>query len=82
MLKQVWIDVNTELPPDGWTGQIKGVFPGERSEKQCLLFQKKDPITGVENHFVYQYGIVDGKTGKVSTPGKVTHWLKIIEDTE
>jgi hypothetical protein len=84
MLKQVWIDVNQELPPDRWIGRIKVRFPVEGViEKDCLGFQKKNPITDAENDFTYQHGTVDGRTGKWLTPrGTVTHWRKLVDIAE
>lgn len=84
MLKQVWEDVATELPPDRWIGKIRVRFPVEGVlEKDCLGFQRKNAITGAENDFTYQHGTVDGQTGKWRTPpGTVTHWLKIVEIAE
>ena len=62
MLKQVWVDVSAELPPDRWIGRIKVRFPVEGVlEKDCLGFQRRDPITGAENDFTYQHGTFDGK---------------------
>jgi hypothetical protein len=61
--KQVWIDVNTELPPDRWTGPIKVRFSNRVSEMECLSFQEKNPAIGAENDFAYQtwsYGWENG----------------------
>jgi hypothetical protein len=81
MLAQVWTDVNVELPPDRWIGKIRVRVPGRGvRELDCLGFQRKHPVTGAENHFAYQYGTVDGKTGRWGTPiPTVTHWLKLVD---
>jgi hypothetical protein len=79
MLTQEWIDVNVELPPDGWVGKILVRVPGQGVvEKQCLMFRKKSP-TGVENDFTYQHGILEGRTGTITPPSTVTHWLKLVD---
>ena len=81
MLQEVWTDVNVELPPDRWLGTIRVRIPGEGVlELDCLGFQKKNPVTGTENDFVFQYGVLNGKTGKWITPiPTVTHWLKLVD---
>ena len=80
-MKQVWVNVNTELPPDRWIGTIKVRFPSYVSEMECVGFQKKNPITGAENDFTYQHGAVDGKTGEwLTPPGTVTHWFKLVDE--
>lgn len=83
MLKQVWVNVDEELPQDGWIGRIKVRFPTEGIlQKECLGFQRKDRVTGAENDFTYQHGTIDSKTGKwKNPPGTVTHWLKIVEES-
>jgi hypothetical protein len=43
-MNQVWVNVNTELPPDGWTGTIKVRFPSYVSEVVGVVFQKKNPV--------------------------------------
>jgi hypothetical protein len=83
MLKQEWINVAAELPPDHWIGKIRIRVAGAILEKDCLGFRKKNPISGVENDFTYQHGTVDGQTGKwLTPPGTVTHWLKLVENAE
>jgi hypothetical protein len=80
-MNQVWVNVNTELPPDGWTGTIKVRFPSYVSEMVAVVFQKKNPMTGAENDFTYQHGTVDGKTGEwLTPPGTVTHWFKLVDE--
>ena len=54
MLKQVWEDVTaTELPPDRWIGKIRVRFPVEGVLEDCLGFQRKNAITGAENHCAF-----------------------------
>ena len=69
------------MPPDRWAGKIRIRIPGEGvREIDCLSFQKKNPATGTENDFTFQYGTVDGKTGRWLTPmPTVTHWLKFLD---
>jgi hypothetical protein len=83
MLKQVWTDVNVELPPDRWVGRIKIRVAQGHLEKECLGFQKKNPITGAENDFTYQHGILDGQTDKlVIPPGAVTRVTRVNTPTQ
>jgi hypothetical protein len=80
-MNQVWVNVNTDLPPDGWTGTIKVRFPSYASEMEDVVFQKKNPVTGAENDFTYQHGTVDGVKGEWRTPpGTVTHWFKVVDE--
>jgi hypothetical protein len=80
-MKQVWVNVDTELPPDGWIGTIKVRFPSYASEMESVAFHKKNPTTGAENDFTYQHGTSNGKTGEWrTTPGTVTHWFKVVDE--
>jgi hypothetical protein len=48
---------------------------------ECVVFQKKNPMTGAENDFTYQHGTAGGKIGeRRTTPGAVTHWFKLVDE--